>query len=122
MPGSGPFALQPAIALEHDGLAALEDEVDGDVAVGGAEAHGKAVGHLALRRPVLDPDAEGPRAGAREPEGLAAQPARRVEAPARRVGQGEVREVELARRPRGCARRPDAPRSGGASAVRKNVS
>ena len=42
--------------------------------------------------------------------------------PAGRVGQGEVGEIELARRSTRMRRAAEAPRSGGASAVRKNVS
>src|SRR3954451_2976666 len=58
------------------------------------------------RRPVAEPDPEGGGLGAGEAEGAALQALERTEAFALDVGEGEVGEVDLVRRPpRGALRR-----------------
>src|SRR4029453_9637114 len=66
----GTLLAQPAVTLEYHGLLGGQDQVDGDVVLGGPEAHRQAAGGLALRRPITEPDPE----RLRPPSGPAGRP------------------------------------------------
>ena len=104
--------------MEHGRLHRVQREVDRDALGAGAEPHGRRRQRRALGRPVLEPDAEGRPGGAGQAERAPAPALLDVEAPRRDVGEREVREVHLVRRPAG---EPRGRRRGEAEAEEREL-
>src|SRR5882724_10319870 len=102
--GLRPLACEPALALEHRRLGALQVEIQRDVLVLPAQMDRESVrrplrARVRFRAPILHEDPEGLGLGPRQAERAAADPCREAEAPAARVRHREVGEIGLAGAP-----------------------
>src|SRR6185369_14627091 len=97
----GALVAQALVALEDGRSACLKNQIDRGIFLCRPQAHGRYLAFDGVRRPVAGPHAEGRVLRSREAQGTAPPTLEGMETFTVYVGDGEMCEIGLPRRPRG---------------------